>query len=251
MSSEATDPERRCGDSIEIGGDYQYKAITSGNAVQRFWHETKKDVIRALLPPSAGDFVLDVGSGSGVIAGYLGELGATVTGVDGNPRAVEFARSRFACPNVQFHLGLVDEAFSLPRQADKIYCLEVIEHLYWPQVQGMLQHFRAMLSEDGRLLLTTPNYFSFWPLIEWTMDTFHLAPEMSGKQHVTRFTPRSLSRLAEETGFKVDTLRTVSFLAPWLAPVSWKLAESVHRLEMRCPVHVGSIIAVVLSKRHA
>ena len=44
-------PERRLGDSVPIPGDYQFRALHEGPAVQRFWHDTKLWLVREYLQP--------------------------------------------------------------------------------------------------------------------------------------------------------------------------------------------------------
>ncbi len=103
--------KRRTGDIVEISGDYQYRALTEGGAVQRFWHYSKQLAISRFLPVQPGQRAIDVGCGSGVISSFLGRRGAEVLGVDSNPQAVEFATGKFATDNVRFAHGLVDETF--------------------------------------------------------------------------------------------------------------------------------------------
>jgi ubiquinone biosynthesis O-methyltransferase len=239
---------RRTGDTVLVEGDYQYRALHEGNAVQRFWHETKRRTIERMLPPAAGELVLDVGCGSGVVSDWLAESGADVIGIDGNERAIEFATAHFARPGLAFRLGLVDEDFEVGRSADKIYCLELVEHVHRDQGVAMLAHFHRVLRPDGRVFLTTPNYRSLWPAIEWVMDAFGLAPELAGHQHVEHYHPRALRALVRECGFEVDDLRTTCFAAPWLAPISHGLAVRVDRLESRTRLLPGSIVACVMRK---
>jgi 2-polyprenyl-3-methyl-5-hydroxy-6-metoxy-1,4-benzoquinol methylase len=248
MSLKKAETARRTGDAIAIPGDYQYRAATTGSRVQRFWHFTKKLAIQQYLPPKAGDFVADAGCGSGVISAYLGECGAQVLGIDNNPGALAFARDRFGSERVQFHQGLVDEHLILERPLDKLYCLEVLEHIYPPQGLHMLRIFHDLLHPGGAVFLTTPNYHSMWPAVEWLLDRFTGAAGMAGEQHVSRYHPAALRSIAEQAGFQVESLVTVSFLAPWFAPLSWKLARALHRLDTRLPAFCGCICVTVLRK---
>lgn len=237
---------RRKGDTVSIDGGYQHRAVTSGNAVQRFWHETKQWTITELLPPDADDFVLDVGCGSGVVSSFLGRSARRVLGIDGNPDAIDYAESNFASDRVAFMRGLVDETLTLDAPVDKIYCLEVIEHIYMEQGAEMLRNFKKLLREDGCVFLTTPNYRSLWPVIEWGMDRFGLAPRMADDQHVSRFSPTLLRDLCAVSGFRVERMVTVSFMAPWLAPLNWRLAVRCHQMESRVRWLPGAIVACVL-----
>jgi len=239
---------RRTGDAISIPGDYQLRAARSANPVQRFWHATKKIVVDEMLPAAPGDFVVDAGCGSGVIADYLATSGAEVMGVDANPEAIAFATSEFSRPNLRFVRGLVDDELTLDRPVDRFYSLEVIEHIYRPQGVAMLRSFHRLLRPGGQALITTPNYHSYWPLLEWTLDTFRLAAKMADEQHIEHYSRRKLREAAEESGFTTSTIRTICLVSPWLAPLSWGLAARAARRELRIPLPLGCILVAVLTK---
>ena len=204
-------------------------------------------MIERYLAPQPTDFILDVGCGSGVISAFLAESGATVWGVDGSRDAIEFASNQFRGENLSFHQGLVDDNFQTDRPVDKFYCLEVIEHIYFDQGRQMLSNFHRSLRPGGTVFLTTPNYRSLWPLIEWTLDTMKWVPQLADEQHVAKYHRRKLSDLAKSSGFIVEQIATTCFIAPWLAPLSWKLAEKTNELETGA-VFPGSILVAILRK---
>lgn len=242
------DPARRSGDLIPIPGNYQYRALHHGNPVQRFWHDTKRFLIGHYLPPAPTDHVLDVGCGSGVIADYLGESGANVIGLDVSPAAVAFARATFLKPNVRFQLALADEPFPVASPVDKIYCMEVIEHIHAPQARQMLEEFHRVLRPGGQLLITTPNYHSLWPLIEKALDRFSSAARMEHLQHVVRYTMPRLTQTIQEAGFTLETTATACLAAPWLAPINNRLAQKVRQLETAPRQKAGAILIAVAKK---
>lgn len=240
--------KRRTGDRITIQGEYQYLAALSSNPVQRFWHTSKIRMVAEILPPHPSDHVLDVGCGSGVVTDYIGQFGSYVTGVDANPGAIEFASMKFQRSNVNFELAYVDEDFSNPASIDKIYCFEVIEHIYPEQGLKMLQSFYRLLKPGGMCMITTPNYASSWPVVEWLMDLFHLAPKMADDQHVAHYTARKINQIALAAGFQTKKIYYLNLVAPWLAFLSWPLALKIEALERKFNLPVGMTLTVVLRK---
>jgi 2-polyprenyl-3-methyl-5-hydroxy-6-metoxy-1,4-benzoquinol methylase len=240
--------KRKIGDTVKISGAYQYKALREGNAVQRFWHYSKQLAINRLLPPNSHETVLDVGCGSGVISFFLSKYGAHVIGIDGNPDAVRFATDNFSKSNTKFVVALIDDKIEFEKMFDKIYCLELIEHIYINQAEIMLKTLFNNLKQGGKILLTTPNYKSFWPLIEWLMDKFQLSPPLTHQQHVEFYNKEKLEKLCTNIGFQIENIATNCLVAPWIAPLSWKLAEKLNDIELRLPLKFGSILIFLLKK---
>ena len=162
MSSE---PTRRTGDTVSIPGDYQYRVSREGLAPQRFWHQHRFMTCASMLDASAGHRVLDIGCGSGVFANMVAEReGVHVLGVDRNADAVTFASSHFDNPRLKFQHGLVDELSFEPGTFDRISLLEVIEHIYPAQASALVRGCHALLKPGGRLVISTPNRRSLWPV---------------------------------------------------------------------------------------
>jgi SAM-dependent methyltransferase len=239
---------RRVGDRIAIAGDYQYRALHAGPAVQRFWHRAKLEEALALLRPAPGDRVLDAGCGSGLLAAMAAETpGTAVLGVDANPAAIEFASRTYARPNLAFRQALLDELDAAPGSFDKIACLEVIEHLARGQGDALLARFAELLAPGGRLVLTTPNRRSPWPLLEWLLDRLRLAPRMAGEQHEVLYDLDELRAAGEAAGLSLAEHRMVDTLAPWIA--WWPgLAHRVHRAELRLIRRHGCVMVLAFDK---
>jgi 2-polyprenyl-3-methyl-5-hydroxy-6-metoxy-1,4-benzoquinol methylase len=233
---------------VAIPGDYQFRALTQGFVVQRFWHDRKLDLVRRVLAPEPGARALDVGCGSGVVAHFLAERGASVDAVDCNEEAIRFARGQFARENLRFHLGLANELDFPPESFRHILCLEVVEHLAAGQAADLLASLRRLLAPEGRLLVTTPNYASPWPLIEFAMDRLRLSPRMQRAQHVTRFRLGRLRRVLGEAGLQVQRSGRFCGLAPFASVLSWRLAAWLDRLEWRLGQPLGCVLYAVAGR---
>ncbi len=141
--------------------------------------------------PGKQDRVLDAGCGSGTITYFLSQHAGESVGIDSNPSAIAYASEAYKTPNLQFRLGQFDDLIG-GKPFDKIYSIEVIEHLYEDQVAGVLSLFYKLANPGAQLFITTPNYRSAWPLIEWLLDRFGLVATLDEAQHVTHFTKRRL-----------------------------------------------------------
>ena len=84
---------------------------------------------------------------------FLSLHAGDVIGVDSNPSAITYATDAFKAPNLQFRLGQFDDLKD-DKPFDRIYCIEVIEHLYEHQVADVLSLFyKLAIDGDSSFLL--------------------------------------------------------------------------------------------------
>jgi 2-polyprenyl-3-methyl-5-hydroxy-6-metoxy-1,4-benzoquinol methylase len=225
-----TGNRRRESDAIAIPGDYQARALESPRAAQRFWHAAKIRLIDRVAPARPGARIADAGCGSGVIAAHLAATAREVVGFDSNAAAVDYARSAYGPLPVRFVLGPFEQ---IEKQGpfDQFYCLEVLEHLYEEQAVETLRLFARAAKTGAELFVTTPNLRSAWPLIEWTLDRLKLVPTLDEAQHLTLFTRRRLARAMDEAGWRVEEVGTFNGVAPFVAPISERLARAIESAE--------------------
>ena len=239
-----------------VPGDYQYRALTSGHPVQRFWHAGKLRVIDRLLRPHvrAGSYLLEIGCGAGNLLLHATVGGSYPVALDLAMPSLMFVRSRlqesrggsdpprgFACTQaLSDKLPMVDSSF------DCVLLSEVIEHLEAPHLT--IREAARVLRPGGRLLVTTPNYRSFWPAMEWAVDRLGSAPKMAGEQHITRFHARPLRQLLLESGLRIQHFGTIYALSPFLALVSPALAYRRLAREIANKSSLGMILVAVASK---
>ena len=239
-----------------VAGDYQYRAMHSGPRMQRFWHAGKLILIDRLIRPhvSAGARLLEIGCGSGNLLLQATVRGSYPVALDLALPSLAFVRLRlqqagsgpdapggFAC--VQ---GLGD---ALPFAGDSFDCVllsEVVEHLEAPH--RTVREAVRVLRPGGRLLVTTPNYRSLWPIMERTIDLLKMAPRMAGEQHITRLHPASLRGLLVESGLGVERLGTIYGLSPFVALASSNWARQRLTRELDNASALGMIVVAVAVK---
>jgi SAM-dependent methyltransferase len=151
------------------------------------------------------------------------------------------APSGFACTQaIGEFLPLRDESF------DCVLMSEVIEHLEAPQIS--IREAARVLRSGGRLLITTPNYHSFWPLMEWAVDQLNMAPKMAGEQHISRFYPSSLKKLLVEAGLTLEYAGSIYNLSPFLSLISSEGAKRQLQRELDGHSGLGMILVAVAVK---
>lgn len=174
--------------------------------------EGKRSLVRCRhLPDDAR--ILDVGCGDGFHLGLLRRFGNknwTLEGVDLDKRAVKAATES----GLKVHLGSVQE-LELPAESyDLVFMIQTIEHVEKPD--EVLNSIYKLLRKGGRLVIVTDNTgsidFNWFKRGHW--GGYHFP------RHWNLFNRKSLSQLAENTGFEVENLTTI------VSPVNW--VYSIH-----------------------
>jgi SAM-dependent methyltransferase len=243
-------------DYHSVAGDYQYRALHSGHPMQRFWHGGKLTMIDQLIRPhlSAGSRVLEIGCGAGNLLLQATVAGSYPLALDLSMQALTFVRSRLeeaqSGPDAPAGYALTQAiGESLPLADESLDCVllsEVIEHLEAPQ--HSIREAARVLRPGGRLLITTPNYRSFWPVMEWLVDRLNMAPKMAGEQHVSRFHPSSLNRMLRELALEIEYSGSIYNLSPFLSLLSPERAQSRLRRELSGHSSLGMILVTVVVK---
>lgn len=202
----------------EIPGDYQEVALRSGYPYQRAWHEGRIHILKRAVRLARGDALADLGCGSGILLNEVYEPGCRFHAIDQSASAVEYCKSRFSeRGNVSVREGTLARTGIPSRSLDWIVCTEVLEHVPASRTAEVFDHWRDLLKDGGRLFLTTPNSNSIWPLMEKGLDLLRLAPEMSGVQHVSKWTQERFRRELSLAGFKGIQTGTFNLLGPWIS----------------------------------
>lgn len=110
------------------------------------------DALRSLLPPPPID-VLDVGTGTGVIALLLAELGYRVRGVDLSEKMLAQARRKAADGgiDVRFAFGDASSPPGAPSSVDAVFSRHLVHMLPEPQ-RGLTSWFE-LLRPGGRVVI--------------------------------------------------------------------------------------------------
>lgn len=230
----------------EIPAGYYFKVMNEGSAPQRFWHKYKFREIARRIPKDS--HVLDFGCGPGSFLHILKteRPDLTAVGVDIAGRQIAFAQENVATSDEKFSFVQVEEEkVKLPFASgtfDVVTSIEVIEHVHPYLAMQILAEARRVLKSDGKIIVTTPNYRSLWPLIEYLLEK--LSPVKYHDQHISKFTPNALVKVMESSGFEVKDLNSLFVIAPFTAAISKRMAGGLHGLEKSFKHLLGSLLVV-------
>ncbi len=192
------------------------------------FQRTFKNKLDLLLRGGPVDSLLEIGCGPGFFLDVARRAGIQRTaGLDPNPWAVEFARSK----GLDVRLGSVGD---LPEneQFDAAVMLDVLEHVAEPI--PFLTSLAGHLQPGGRLLIMTPNITSWLARISGSRWVSFKIPE-----HIYYYSPHSLCALLPRCGLEVVQTRashqyvTIDFFLDRLARIARPLATLLQRLSNR------------------
>jgi 2-polyprenyl-3-methyl-5-hydroxy-6-metoxy-1,4-benzoquinol methylase len=213
-------------DNISPG--YYDEVYRRGRGVQWFWHDERFKQVLQNLPPRVAR-ILDVGCGPGTFLGQFHGRYQRAVGIDIATQQIAYAQQRYEGTGAEFRVGDLRDQTMADQGFDAIVSIEVIEHLPANDVQHFLRLIYGALQPGGMAVLTTPNYRSTWPLVEWLVSV--IGPVDYRRQHLTHFHPAMLRRELEQAGFIVERVSTFFVISPFLAAASGMLARRVARFE--------------------
>ena len=194
--------------------------------IQSKWHHLKFQRVVELI--SGHQRVLDVGCGPGTLLGLLGDDGESV-GVDITHQQIEYAREVYASPARSFYACALEELPGDLEPFDAVTAVELIEHLPQELAESTLREAIGRLRPGGRLVLTTPNFRSAWPVVERLVDRFGDVEYYV--QHINKFTRARFHALLEQLGLRDIEVNAYLAIAPFSALIGWRLADVVAGLE--------------------
>lgn len=190
-------------ESVEWQKDFRQSDTSVGNARLAEFHRLAHTMIAADTNGYAGRRkLLDFGC-------QTGEFGAIVQKLANvEPSGVEMSEdyaghARTSWGEGQVHVGSLDKAPFDKGSFDFISAQETLEHLVDPQ--RTLTQLRSLLKDGGIILISVPSsdYFVFKKRV---FDMIGRKGVALVHTHLYNFTPKSLSQMLEQSGFK--TLQT-------------------------------------------
>jgi 2-polyprenyl-3-methyl-5-hydroxy-6-metoxy-1,4-benzoquinol methylase len=216
-------------DYSQIPAGYYDKIFRDKTGVRSYWHHHKFESVLRFIPPfcqGPDKSILDVGCFAGTFLGSVPEaMFGFQRGVDILKSQVAYAQEHYGTSWREF--AVLGDKLAKDRKFHVVTLIEVVEHLDQCQLQHLMGEIQDILQPDGCLIVTTPNYFSLWPLLEIVLDKWSTV--QYEEQHITKFNYFNLeSRLQSVLGHQqllCEARTTTHFLSPFVAAFSFDLAE--------------------------
>lgn len=249
--------ENRPFDYSAIPLGYYDKIAMRRKGIRSYWHHLKfKRIIDGL--EGSCDAILDIGCFAGTFLGMIPkEKVRKQTGIDILEDQIEYANKNYGTDFRNFFTvnDFSEQDFLPEAHFDLITLIEVIEHLTLDQIRQIFDYSYLRLKSGGKMVITTPNYASMWPVLEIMLNSF--SDVKYEEQHITRFNYfnaraklRSIIKNFDNR-FYIEYQTTTHLLTPLVAILSFSIAEKLSSAVSpeKWKIPLGSILIVQLSKK--
>jgi cyclopropane fatty-acyl-phospholipid synthase-like methyltransferase len=192
--------------------------------IRSAWHHIKFNFIKKKI--KIKDKHLDIGCGSGTFISLLKNRFSV--GLDISKKQIDFAKKKYGKNNRKFYC--YKKKIILKKNFfDSISIIELIEHLTNKQINDLLNQSFNVLKKGGKVYITTPNYLSFWPILELILNK--VSNVSYEHQHINKFNPFKIKKIINEKKFKVNMCNSFVLFSPFIAFFSFKLAINLSKFE--------------------
>jgi SAM-dependent methyltransferase len=129
-------------------------AVKEYRLIHRVLAMSRIRIVKDLLKPFQGQWILDAGCGDGRLCYELKTERVKLVGVDLSDRALAFAR--VFNPEVEFFRQDLKH-LSLPHKFHAIIMIESLEHIAPEEIPEVLRNLSDVLRNDGKLIITVPS----------------------------------------------------------------------------------------------
>ena len=186
--------------------DSEFRPLHQINPLRLGWIDS--------LAPLAGQRVVDIGCGGGILADAMARKGAQVTGADLSTKALRVAQLHAleaGTPNVTYReISAEDLAAEQPASVDVVTCMEMLEHV--PDPSSVVRACHDLVKPGGWVFFSTINRNpkSFLFAIVGAEYMLKLLPK--GTHEYARFIrPSELTRWCRDAGLDASATRGLEY----------------------------------------
>ena len=178
---------------------YYNNSVTSGyydiiferkKGVQCAWHHIKFFYIKEKIYKTSKH--LDIGCGPGT---FLGILKKKSIGIDVAQNQIKYANKKYSNKKIRF-LTYKNKLPVKSKSIDSISMIELIEHIDNRDLNHLLKECKRVLNKNGNIYLSTPNYLSLWPILEFFLNK--VSPVDYKHEHINKFNKKRLASVMKK-----------------------------------------------------
>ena len=185
------------------------------------FNKIEDDVVLSCMPADlSGTKVLDYGCAGGYFSLLCARRGADTVGIDILPRAIKISKDLLRREGLEskgrFYVAGHPRELEGRESFDFIILKDILEHV--DNDSSLLEDCLPLLKEEGKIIITTPNFFSLNYLLQVKLLHQFILKEKNyigwDPEHKRIYSLFSLKRLIERCGYDVITAKGM-YLIPW------------------------------------
>lgn len=183
--------------------DWYYQSIKV-DILQRFWHRRRFEEVGKLVEPVNGQ-ILDIGSADGVFSKVILDKSKAkkLIGIDVLKSSVDWANKHWKkTGKMKFMVGDAHKLKFKANTFDAIFCLEALEHIYYPE--KALREFKRVLKRGGYGVFLVPSENFLFKVVWFLWLHFYPRGQVWKETHIQTYRNNFLPKLCRKVGFRVE-----------------------------------------------
>lgn len=202
-----------------------YDAIYCKNkGVRSAWHHIKFNFIKERIHNQ--NYHLDIGCGSGTFLSILNNKFSA--GIDISKKQINYANKKYGRANKHF-IKYKDKIPFERDSFDSISLIELIEHLTDKEIKNLFDEIDRVLKKGGKIYITTPNYLSLWPILEYFLNK--VSRVSYEHQHINKFNFLNINKIIDKRIYNIISNSSFIYLSPFMAFFSFKFSIFFSKVE--------------------
>ncbi len=209
-------------EQIDVG--FYDNIYHKSRGVRSAWHHIKFNFVKEKIHNQ--NHHLDIGCGSGTFLSLLNNKFSA--GINISEKQIDYANKKYGNKNKHF-VKYKDKIPFENNSFDSISIIELIEHLSDKEIANLFDEIYKVLKKSGKIYITTPNYFSLWPFLEYFLNK--VSKVSYEHQHINKFNFLNISKIIDKKKYNINCKNSFIYLSPFMAFFSFKFSIFFSKIE--------------------
>ena len=178
--------------------DLSHNGAKSNSKIHTNWHYISYTKVSEYLKEKVVH--LDYACGPGTLIGLYSH--ANSTGYDIAKLQIEYANSKYKNNKSEF---TYDESNIFNKKYDVVTIMGLFEYLEEKDILNLLKKLKNSLSQNGKIIITTPNYNSLVRILEIFSNYF--GSVNYSKVNINKLNKKKLNEIISKTDYKINKIQ--------------------------------------------